>query len=57
MFTLALIPIRNNIPHLRKCFMALTGVAQWIECWPANQRVAGSIPSQDTCLGYRSGPQ
>ena len=23
---------------------ALAGVAQWIECWPANQRVAGSIP-------------
>ena len=23
---------------------ALAGVAQWIECWPAIQRVAGSIP-------------
>ena len=25
---------------------ALAGVAQWIECQPANQRVAGLIPSQ-----------
>ena len=24
---------------------ALAGVAQRIECWPENQRVAGSIPS------------
>ena len=24
---------------------ALAGVAQWIECWPVNQRVTGSIPS------------
>ena len=31
--------------------LALAGVAQWIECQPANQRVAGSIPSQGTCLG------
>ena len=38
------------------CF-ALAGVAQWIECWLANQRVTGSIPSQGTCLGCRSGPQ
>ena len=36
---------------------ALAGVAQWTECWPANQRVAGSIPSQGTCLGYRPGPR
>ena len=25
--------------------VALGGVAQWIECWPVNRRVAGSIPS------------
>ena len=37
--------------------MALDGVAQWIEHWPVNLRVAGSIPSQGTCLGCRSGPQ
>ena len=30
---------------------ALTGVAQWIECQPENQRVAGSIPS----LGHMPG--
>ena len=31
--------------------LALAGVAQWIECRPANQRIAGLIPSQGTCLG------
>ena len=25
---------------------ALAGVAQWMEHWPANHRVVGSIPSQ-----------
>ena len=40
-----------------KCASALAGVAQWIECWPANQRVTGSILSQETCLGCRPGPQ
>ena len=40
-----------------KNISALAGVAQWIECWPANQRVASSIPSQSTCLGCRPGPQ
>ena len=28
--------------------LALAGVAQWIGRWPANHRVAGSIPSQGT---------
>ena len=37
--------------------LALTGVAQWIEHQPANERVAGSIPSQVTCLGCGPGPQ
>ena len=41
----------------RKSIPALTGVAQWIEHRAANQRVAGSIPSQGTCLGRRPGPQ
>ena len=37
---------------------ALSGVAQWIEHRPVNQRVTGLIPSQGTCLGYlRPGPQ
>ena len=34
----------------------LAGVAQWIEHWPVNRKVASSIPSQDTCLGCRPGP-
>ena len=37
--------------------MALAGVAHWIERGIANQRDAGWIPSQGTCLGYRSDPQ
>ena len=37
--------------------MALADVAQWIEHGPANQRVAGSIPSQGACLGCGPGPQ
>ena len=36
--------------------MTLAGIAQWIECWPANQTTAGLIPSQDTCLAYGPGP-
>ena len=28
--------------------LALAGIAQWIEPWPADQRVAGLIPSQGT---------
>ena len=36
---------------------ALTGVSQWIERWPVNQRVAGSIPSQGTCLSCGASPQ
>ena len=37
--------------------LALAGVTQWIESRPANERVAGSIPSQGTCLGCGPGPQ
>ena len=37
--------------HLNTNIPALSGVDQWIECRPANQGVAGSIPSQGTCLG------
>ena len=36
------------ISYLRNT--ALAGVAQWIECWPMNQRVTSSIPSQGICL-------
>ena len=37
--------------------LALAGVAQWIECQPMNQKVAGSIPSQGTCLDCGPGLQ
>ena len=40
-----------------KCILALAGVAQWIEDQPVSRRVAGSIPTQGTCLGCRPGPQ
>ena len=36
--------------------LALAGVAQWIDCQPANQRVTGLIPGQGTCLGCGPGP-
>ena len=45
---------------VRKCVnlnLALVSGAQWIECWPENQRVAGLIPSQGTCLRCRPSPQ
>ena len=37
---------------------ALAGVAQWIECLPANQSITGLIPGPDQeCLGCGPGPQ
>ena len=36
---------------------ALTGVAQWAECHPANQKVARPTPGQGACLDCRPGPQ
>ena len=42
-------------PVIHNKFYALSGVAQWIEHQPVNQRVAGLIPSQGMCLGCRSG--
>ena len=36
--------------------LALVSVVQWIEHWPEKLKVAGSIPSQGTCLGCRPGP-
>ena len=46
--------VTNNKCH-KTLETALAGVAQWTERWPANQRVAGSIPipSQVTCLDCR----
>ena len=46
-----------RIPHNESKRRALDGVAHWIEWWPANQWVTGSIPSQGTLgLQARSGP-
>ena len=36
--------------------LALAVVAQWIECCSANQKAAGSIPSQGICLGCGPSP-
>ena len=36
---------------------ALAGVAQWTECHPANQKVAGSVPGQGTRPGCGPGLQ
>ena len=52
----------NNKIHILqqlnlKNTVTLAGLAQWIECWPVNQKVAGSIPSQGTNLSCRPGPQ
>ena len=49
----------ENRRHKLKTLLNLApaGVAQWIDHWPANQRVASSIPSQGTCLGCGPGPQ
>ena len=40
----------------RSC-RVLAGVVQWIERWPTNRKVAGSIPGQSTCMGFGTGPQ
>ena len=45
----------NKLFFLKNSTLALAGVAQWIEHWPVNQRVACSIPSQGTCLGCGPG--
>ena len=41
----------THTPFLKKIYSTQASVAQWIECWPANQRITGSIPSEGTCLG------
>ena len=37
-----------------KDFLALAGVAQWIEYWPLNQRVISSIPIQGHMPGLQA---
>ena len=34
--------------YFKNSQFTLAGVAQWIECWTMNQRLAGLIPSQGT---------
>ena len=36
---------------------ALAGVAQWTESLPTNQKVAGLVSNQGTCLGCGPCPQ
>ena len=40
----------------KSCPFTLAGVAQWIECLPANQKVAGSVTSRGACLSCGPGP-
>ena len=47
---------QNNFTH-KPAHAALAGMAQWTEFPPVNQKVAGSIPSQGTCLSCGPGPQ
>ena len=49
--------IRHSKGQCKIHWLALAGVAQWIEHGPANQKVTGSIPSQGTCLCCGPGPQ
>ena len=46
--------IKTKKYHLH---IVLAGVAQWTECWPVNQKVAGLITGQGTGLGCGPGPR
>ena len=50
------VPLQAYLKKQENPQVALAGVAQWIECQPANQRVDGSTPSQGTRLGCRPVP-
>ena len=41
---------------LKMCPLSPGQVAQWLQHCPVHQKVAGSIPGQGTCLGYRFDP-
>ena len=47
----------NHIISVKLIAGALPGMIQWIEYQLVNQRVAGSIPIQGTCLGCKPGRQ
>ena len=48
---------RDRLSWRRFQTLALAGVAQWVEHWPVNTKVTGSIPGQGTSLGCVPGPQ
>ena len=48
--------VKNIDSMLNFLILALASVAQWIERQPVNQKLAGSIPCQGTCLGCGPGP-
>ena len=48
---------QSGIHHEFELERTLAGVGQWFEHRPVNQRVAGHIPSQGTCLGCGPGTQ
>ena len=49
--------MRIMILPFKENYSTQAELAQRIKHQPANQRVTGLIPSQDTCLGCRPGPQ
>ena len=50
--------MQRSISVFESSTIALTDVAQWVGHGPAKLKVAGSIPSQGTCLtGNWSGPR
>ena len=40
----------------KEWYLSPAGVVQWLEHGSVNQKVAGSIPNQGTCLGCGPGP-
>ena len=48
---------KEHCVNIKSHKLALSGVAQWIECQPENQRVSGSVPNEGTCLGFEPGAQ
>ena len=49
-------PPHPNLLSSKNIKLALAGLAQWIECWPVYQSVAGLIPGHSACFGCGSGP-
>ena len=43
------------LPKTRRWDVALTGVAQWVGCYPAKREVAGLIPAHGTGLDCEFG--